>query len=273
MTKRRIPPHSRRQVASAILLVGLCLSAFLVLTPPNLLTKGDMVGYAVCHRIPSHSFFFAGRQLPLCARCTGSFVGALVGLFGQAVVLGRRRASDFPSIPMMAILIGFILLMGVDGANSYLGMRSDGFALYEPRQWLRLVTGALNGLALSGLTFPVLNLSLWENPPQRPAIRDWRDLGVMLLVEAGVVSLVLSGWPPLLYPLALLSAAGVVTLLTAVNAVLVMVVMGWENQYRRWREAVTPLFVGFAVTLIEIGLIDLVRYAATGTLEGLPGLS
>ncbi|MDW7990671.1 MAG: DUF2085 domain-containing protein, partial [Anaerolineae bacterium] len=54
---------------------GGLLGAYFLLTPPGLLTKTDCIGVAVCHRIPSHSFHIGGRQLPLCARCTGTFPG------------------------------------------------------------------------------------------------------------------------------------------------------------------------------------------------------
>ena len=31
-----------------------------------------------CHQIPERSFFIAGRQLPLCARCTGILTGFIM---------------------------------------------------------------------------------------------------------------------------------------------------------------------------------------------------
>ena len=37
-------------------------------------------GAVVCHQIPGRSFFLDGRQLPVCARCTGLYLGALAGL-------------------------------------------------------------------------------------------------------------------------------------------------------------------------------------------------
>src|SRR5262245_34943764 len=36
------------------------------------------VGSLVCHQLPSRSFYFWGVQLPVCARCTGLYVGAAV---------------------------------------------------------------------------------------------------------------------------------------------------------------------------------------------------
>ncbi|HEX7283845.1 MAG TPA: DUF2085 domain-containing protein [Vicinamibacterales bacterium] len=37
-------------------------------------------GAVVCHQIPERSFFVDGWQLPVCARCTGLYLGALAGL-------------------------------------------------------------------------------------------------------------------------------------------------------------------------------------------------
>jgi uncharacterized membrane protein len=261
--------HWKRWLAVA--LVVLVTGAYVRLTPPGLLTKADMVGYAVCHRIPSHSFAFGDRQFPLCARCSGTFLGALTGLLGQVVVLRRRRESEFPPPAILALLVGFILLMGADGLNSYLNLIGAPY-LYEPKQWLRLVTGALNGLALSGILLPMVHFSLWKAPSPDRVIQRWRDLGVLLAMEAGVVALMLTQWPPLLCPLALAGAAGVLTMLSLVNTVLAVMLTGHENQYHGWKRAITPLLVGISLALLQVGLIDLTRYWLTGTLESFPGL-
>ncbi len=34
--------------------------------------------FVSCHRLPERSFFFKGKQFPLCARCTGLYAGFLV---------------------------------------------------------------------------------------------------------------------------------------------------------------------------------------------------
>jgi len=255
-----------------VALFVLVLAAYVGLTPAGLLSKADLVGYAVCHRIPSHSFFFAGRQLPLCARCSGTFLGALTGLFGQIVILRRRRESEFPFWPILLLFGTFIALMGGDGLNSYLSMIPGAPTLYEPQQWLRLVTGALNGLALSGILLPMVHFSLWRKPSPDRTVQGGRDLVVLLALEAGMVGLVLSGWPPLLYPLALASAAGVLAMLSLVNTAVVLMITGWENRYSRWTEALPPFLLGLTLALLEVGAIDVLRYAFTGTLAGLPGL-
>jgi uncharacterized membrane protein len=39
-----------------------------------------VVGAVVCHQIPERSFHFSGIQFPVCARCTGLYLGGAVGV-------------------------------------------------------------------------------------------------------------------------------------------------------------------------------------------------
>ncbi len=252
-----------------VLLAIVTLVTFVIATPGGLLSEADMVGYAVCHRIAERSFVIAGQQLPLCARCTGTFIGALVGFFGQAVVLRRRRAAEFPAPFVLAVLIGFSLLWATDGLNSYMTL-IHGPHVYEPRNWLRLTTGALQGLTMSALVYPVFNFTLWRNPTSERTIRNLRELGVLILLQVGLIGLVLTEWDFLLYPLALLSAAGVLTLLTCINSMLVLMLIRRENMVNTWRGSIIPLLAGLTLSIIQVGAIDLIRYILTGTLEGFP---
>lgn len=254
----------------AFLLI-LTVTVFLVATPEGVLRKTDMVGYAVCHQIESHSFILAGRQLPLCARCTGTFLGALLGLLGQAFVLRRRRAAAFPSSPILVILLVFTLSWMVDGANSYLAL-IGGPNLYEPSNTLRLITGSLNGLTMSAFVYPIFNVSLWRAPVDEPAFRGPRDLAILLLMEGVLFMLILSGSGFLLYPVALLSVAGVLALLTSVNSVIATIVLRRDNLAETWWQALVPVAIGLVLSLIQIGVIDLIRYKLTGTLYGIPSL-
>jgi len=262
-------PRWTRWVALA--LAALVIGAYIGLTPPGLLTKADWVGAAVCHRIPSHSFSLAERPLPLCARCTGIFLGALIALTGQAFLL-RHRGTHFPPLAITVVLVSFIFLMGIDGLNSYVDLMRGVPLFYEPRNELRLVTGALNGLALGALLWPMVNFSLWRDPQPEPVIRNGKDLGILLLLEGGMVAMVLTGWPALLYPLALASALGVISMLTLTMTVIIVITVGRENRYGGWRDALTPLLAGLVLAFLLIGLIDLFRYGLTGTITGFPGL-
>jgi hypothetical protein len=141
--------------------------------------------------------------------------------------------------------------------------------LYEPQNWLRLITGTLNGLALSALLYPILNQTLWKNWEGRPVLASFRELGILLLVGAIVIALVLSENPVALYPLALLSALGVVAVLTALDTTVVLLASRRMNRAEDWRSAVLPLIAGCALALLQIGMVDALRFAIFRTWGGL----
>jgi len=50
-------------------------------------------GSFICHQRPERSFFLFGRQLPVCARCTGLYAGAALGA-PLALLLATSAASS-----------------------------------------------------------------------------------------------------------------------------------------------------------------------------------
>src|SRR5262245_11474962 len=71
---------SRPQVPAAVYLLAAAVYA---------------VGSVVCHQRPERSFFLWGRQLPVCARCTGIYVGAALAAFVSFILksLGPAMAD------------------------------------------------------------------------------------------------------------------------------------------------------------------------------------
>ena len=77
----------------ALVIAAVVVVLWLIYTPEGLLGKADAIGYAVCHRIDLRSFHLGDRQLPLCVRCSGMYLGALLGLAYQAWLAPRERAG------------------------------------------------------------------------------------------------------------------------------------------------------------------------------------
>ena len=74
------------------------------------------VGSVICHQLSERSFFIDGRQLPVCARCTGLYLGGLLGLAGWCawkIARGWRPITTFPSSA-----IRLVMLTGVPTALS-----------------------------------------------------------------------------------------------------------------------------------------------------------
>ena len=221
------------------------------LPPHALLAKADKVGFAICHQIPERSFFLNGRQLPLCARCTGTFLGAVLGLVA-ILLLRRGRAHRLPPPAVLALLVAFIGVWGFDGLNSYLTFFPDAPHLYEPRNWLRMSTGMLNGVALISFVYPVFRFTLWSESAAEPVIRNVGELAAILLPAAAIVLVVQAEIGFLLYPVALLSSLGVLLLLTLLNSMIAAIVLRREGLAQTWRQALVPLSAGLAMALIEI---------------------
>ena len=253
-----------------ILLIGgiLVVATLFLLTPGGLLDKADHIGYAVCHQIPIRSYFFGNHQLPLCARCSGQYLGALGGLL-LLIALGRGRSGRLPPTGIVLVLLGFLALWAFDGFNSYLTLIPGTPHLYEPQNILRVTTGAMQGVALIALVLPFFNSSFWARTTDRPTIERWRELALLLLLVAAIAAAVSSEINALLYPLALLSVGGTLMMLTIVNTMLATLLLRREAQARSWRDALPLLAAGLALGMLEMLAINLFRTWLTAEL-GLP---
>jgi uncharacterized membrane protein len=255
--RRRPPMHRGRIVA----LAGVTLIVvFLAWIQPHAVLDGcDLVGLAICHQIPERSFEIAGRPLPLCARCTGTFLGALLG-FSMIVARRRTRCRDIPPIPVSAVLVLSFVAWGVDGLNSYFTLLGGSLPhLYHPHNTLRLITGMGLGVALSSLVYPVLSMTLWIKTKDQRSIENFRELGVVWLIAGLIIVVILSGWGPALYLASVLSTLGVLAMLLLVNTLIAIVVLRRENRATRWSDLWLPAIFGSLGTASIIALMVSLR--------------
>lgn len=99
----------------------------------------------MCHQMPERSWFPWGEQMAMCHRMIaihGSFFA-----FGLLYTRVRRRFRPLPTVLMLA----YSFPMAVDGFTQLLGWRESTWEL-------RLLTGALFGLAVVWYTFPHFEL-------------------------------------------------------------------------------------------------------------------
>lgn len=136
-----------RLQSKVILLIGIwCLLIFLT---PLLARFYPVAGISlymlfspICHQIPQRTFFLLGLQLPVCARCTGIYLGGFAGSFFVR-----------PQAPSPWILIVALLPMGIDGITQ-LWYR-------ESTNWIRFVTGFIAGTAVILYLYP--GFHSWKN--------------------------------------------------------------------------------------------------------------
>lgn len=265
----------RTTIFHFIFLSLLVMAFYAVSDPLNLphdhaLDGADWFGGAICHRITDRSFAINGRQFPLCARCTGMYLGISLA-FMVLFVAGRSRWSQLPPLPILLTLVGLIGIMGVDGLNSFAHALPQVPDLYEPRNWLRLVTGIGTGLAMGLFAFPILAQTLWRNDEVRPIVGSWREFGLLVGVAFTAVILLLSNQPTINYVMALISGAGVLLIVTALNAILWMTLLRKDGKARRWRETAVPLSISLLLAIGELSIISFLRLQYFGTITGIPG--
>jgi hypothetical protein len=194
------------------------------------------------------------------------YVGAMLGMVYQSVT--ARRRTGLPPRRVMAVLGFFVIVFGIDGINSYLHLFPGFQGLYEPQNWLRLITGTGLGIAIAALLYPAFNQSAWKDWDERKAISGFGSFGVLLILAALLDLIIISNFWPALYILSLVSAAGVFVLLTMVYSMVFLMLLRKENFYERIQQMFIPLGAGFLMAMLQIAALDLVRYWLTGTWSG-----
>lgn len=92
-------------------------------------------GHLICHGIPERSFHIKGHQFPVCARCTGLYLGA----FSTIILTILLNPSYNPLIFILGIIM--VLPTFIDGLTQY-------FCLRESNNTLRFFSGLIGGIGL-----------------------------------------------------------------------------------------------------------------------------
>lgn len=254
------------------IVLGLLIIGWIINTPPGVYGKLDAIGYAVCHQIDVRSFNIGDRQLPLCVRCSGQYLGAVFGLI-YLTIIGRRRTGS-PPRSVIILLILFLIAYAIDGLNSYfhlppmIEMFPTFPRIYEPNNVLRLLTGSGIGLSVAILIYPTYNRTIWAEFDYRPAIGNLSQLfmGVFLLLLIDI--LILTENFLVLYALSFVSAIGVVFLLSMTYSLVITMIFHMQNKVRRYSQLIFPFMGGFLLALLQIAILNAIRYLFTGTWDG-----
>ncbi len=95
-----------------------------------------------CHQIPERTFNIRGRYFPVCARCTGLYLGVFFYLIYQ------YYSYVYYSIDLTILAILMVVPTFLDGFTQFLGLR-------ESDNKLRLITGFFGGIGLSILVVSI----------------------------------------------------------------------------------------------------------------------
>ena len=106
----------------------------------------------VCHQIPERSFFIAGHQFAVCARCTGLYAGFTVATVAYPLVRSLKQTTA----PPRKWLFLAAAPLAIDFTLGFLG-------IWDNTHSSRFITGALLGAVSVFYVMPgLMDLSLRE---------------------------------------------------------------------------------------------------------------
>mgnify|MGYP002239808994 CR=1 FL=1 len=115
--------------------------------------------------------------MPLCARCTGIYVGVLLAFC--FLLLKKRMDAGRPFSKGQAMLTALMILpIGIDGLGSYLGF-------WESNQLMRVLSGSLVGAVVPGFLLLAVNFDPAQGSKQ-PIYAHTTELLLLLLLSAGL---------------------------------------------------------------------------------------
>lgn len=123
----------------------------------------------LCHQIPDRSFFIAGHQFAVCARCTGLYGGFAVATLAYPLMRSLRRTDP----PRRLWLFLAAVPLAVDFSLGF-------FGIWENTHLSRFVTGALLGSVAVLYVMPgLIDLSMMQwrrGSSQQSAISNQPDI-------------------------------------------------------------------------------------------------
>jgi hypothetical protein len=130
------------------------------------------------------------------------------------------------------------------------------------------LTGTGVGLLIGAALFPAFNSTVWCNPDPRPALGNLVSFAGLVLLALGLDGLLLLEIPWIMFPMAILSALATLTLLGMVYTIVVLMLFRQENRAEHSTQLALPIISGLGIAVLQIAVIDFLRYLLTGTWEG-----
>lgn len=257
-------PHRLARGWPVPVLAALVAIVFLAVPPHSVAAKAWQIGYGICHQQMERSFLVGGQQLPLCARDTGTYLGAMATL-ACMVGASRRRGTSLPHPVVLTVLALGAAFFVLDGVNSYAGALPLLPRLYEPDNRLRLLSGLALGTGMAAILLPLFNYTLWKSAPDARPLSG-RALTALPFALALAYLAVTAGPSWLYLPLSVALALAVILVLSAVNGLLVTVILRHDRLGTGWSDVVQLLSWGLLLSAVELGFLSLARHFAESAL-------
>jgi len=204
----------------------------------------NYIGSLICHQAAERTIRLGDTLLPLCARCTGIYLGFLIGILYQ-FAFWRTRLKELPSLKILlasALLLVFLIM---DSSGSFLN-------LWTSSNLMTLTLGLLGGSSIALLLFPVFNFSLFKSSKKDTSIRKIAEYsGLLVLLSAGLL-MILSGSSIFYSFIAIASIAGIILLYLMLNiTIAAQITRGIFRTSQKTQRSFLILGVALILSVIE----------------------
>lgn len=151
MTQNHPHWHRNPQFLYGVFLAGIGAWWLLILAAPLLAAHEQPTTAAaiyfffhkICHQIPERSFFLWGKQLAVCSRCTGLYVGFSLAALAYPLQFRLKPINDFPRWILLLALVP----MAIDFV-------ADAIGIFANSGSSRLISGVIAGAAALFFVLP-----------------------------------------------------------------------------------------------------------------------
>lgn len=202
---------------------------------PTIETITFFFGKAICHQLPERSLTLNGHYLPLCARCTGIYIGIFCSLL-FLLLTKKLHSNQIPTIKHSIYLLLFLLPLMIDGFGSYIG-------LFPTNNAIRILTGILFGVTLPFFVVPLLSRSLQTD---KRVITNIKHFIIPILIAFSLASITKQEL-----------ISGHILAIVLIGAVIIWVTILFFLLYKRVQSNIITTGLSFASSLFTLTVFSL----------------
>ncbi|MBC8390054.1 MAG: DUF2085 domain-containing protein [Actinobacteria bacterium] len=206
----------------------------------------DKIGASVCHQLPARSLQIGDIILPVCARCSGIYIGFFISAI-VLFILFRKRENGLPPLYIIVILALFLISTISDGIIS-------NFASFNTNNTIRFITGYLCGIAMITIIYPIFNFQYFKESNDTAIFSRPIKFIVYILVSAAFISIVLLRINFLGYFFYYFNAFSIVFTFFFINLLIVLLIplLSQKAANLLSKYLAAPLIISIALSVLEL---------------------
>lgn len=207
------------------------------------------IGYAICHQLPERSFFVFDQQLPLCARCTGIYIGMFIAFlfYFFTKIIKKIKPIKPPPLWINVLSIFFIFLMASHAISTI-------FISTSFDNTLRFITGILFGISLPWYLLITINYSK-RFKFKNTEILNYKEYLLLSLITLAVSTIFLLQIPVILYLSAFISIIGLLIFIFLINATIFILIFDSIKKFQNL-SFYYIIIISIIISLLEIIILN-----------------